>query len=60
MDRMSHEELQSSLQGIAIVLLSIQVALVDIALFPDGGSLIVVGAVIVGVLGVIHAFWPLL
>ena len=57
---MGHQRTKSGLQGIAIVLFGLQLTVVDVALFPDSGSLLVIGAAIIALFGVIHSFKPLL
>ncbi len=56
---MAQQTNQSGLQGIAIALLGFQLIVADIALFPDSGSLLVIGGTVIGGLGVLHSFRPL-
>jgi len=57
---MNESSQTATLQGIAIVLFAIQLTLVDLAMFPDGGTVIAVGGSIAALVGVVHAFKPLL
>jgi len=57
-DDMVQQTTQSGLQGIAIALLGFQLIVADIALFPDSGSLLVIGGAVIGGLGVLHSFRP--
>ena len=51
---------ESGFQGVALVLLGLQLIVADVALFPDSGSLLVVGGAFIGFLGVVHSFRPLI
>lgn len=57
---MNERSIESGVQGIAVVLFGLQLTIADLALSPDGVSLLVVGAAIIGLLGVVHSFRPLL
>jgi len=48
---MVQQTTQSGLRGIAITLQGLQLIVADIALFPDSGSLLVVGAQLLAVSG---------
>ena len=56
---MDRQTTPSGLQGIAIVMLGLLLIVADIALFPDSGSLLVIGGAVIGGLGVLHTFRPL-
>lgn len=57
---MNERSIESGKQGIAVVLFGLQLTIADLALFADGVSLLVIGAAVIGLLGVVHSFKPLL
>ena len=57
--RMDDASIGSGVQGVALTQFGLLLAVADLALFPDGGTLVVIGAAIIGLLGIIHSFHPL-
>lgn len=57
---MTDRSIESGIQGIAVVLFGVQLTIADLALLADGVSLLIIGAALIGLLGVVHSFKPLL
>lgn len=57
---MDESSVESGVQGIGLILFGLILAIADLSLSSDGATLLLVSAGIVGLLGVLHSFRPLL